>query len=101
MIVQGRGSLMVASTWTQCFRGIAILVPLTPALMKALSTSEAIWPALERTYSYLFRPFQWETFLKLAAVATLSEGFLVSFRFAVPNAFPFDINATALRAFVF
>ena len=69
-------------------------------LMKALSASEAIWPALDRTYAYLFRPFQWETFLKLAAVATLSEGFLVSFRFAVPGAFPFEVNTAALRAFL-
>lgn len=66
--------------------------------MNVFSASEAIWPALERTYAYLFRPFKAETFLKLATVATLSEGFVVSFRFAVPNAFPFDVNIAALRA---
>ena len=33
--------------------------------MKVYSASEAVWPALLRTYAYLFRRFQWETFLKL------------------------------------
>ena len=68
--------------------------------MKVFSASEAVWPALLRTYSYLFRPFQWERFLKLAAVATVSEGFLVGFRFWVPNTFPFDVNIDALKSFL-
>lgn len=66
--------------------------------MKVFSASEAVWPALERTYAYLFRPFKAETFLKLAAVATISEGFVVSFHFSVPNAFPFEIDTGALRS---
>jgi hypothetical protein len=69
--------------------------------MKVYSASEAIWPALLRTYSYLFRPFQWETFLKLATVATICEGFVVSFRFSVPNTFPFEISAVAWKSFFF
>ncbi|HEY1902370.1 MAG TPA: hypothetical protein VGG56_08080 [Terracidiphilus sp.] len=68
--------------------------------MKVFSASEAIRPALARTYDYLFRTFQWETFLKLAAVATLSEGFIVSFKFFVPNTFPFDVNTAALKSFL-
>jgi hypothetical protein len=68
--------------------------------MTVYSASDAIWPALARTYSYLFRPFKWETFLKLATVATITEGFIVSFRYSVPNAFPFDINTDALKAFL-
>ena len=68
--------------------------------MTVYSASEAIWPALERTYSYLFRAFKWETFLKLATVATVSEGFIVSFRYSVPNAFPLDIDTAALKAFL-
>ena len=68
--------------------------------MTVYSASEAIWPALERTYSYLFRAFKWETFLKLATVATISEGFIVSFRYSVPNAFPLDIDTAALKAFL-
>jgi hypothetical protein len=66
--------------------------------MKVHSASEAVWPALLRTYSYLFRPFTWETFLKLATVATLCEGFLVSFKFIVPNTFPFDIDTTRWKS---
>lgn len=68
--------------------------------MKLHSASEAIWPALMCTYNYLFRAFRWETFLKLAFVATLSEGFLVSFRFTIPNTFPFEINFPALKSFL-
>jgi len=68
--------------------------------MKLLSASEAIWPALLRTYSYLFRAFQWETFLKLAIVATISEGFLVSFKFWVPNTFPFEVDTAAWKSFL-
>jgi len=69
-------------------------------LMNAYSASEAIWPALERTYVYLFRPFKVERFLKLVAVATLSEGFLVSFRFAVSGAEPLAGKATGLQDFL-
>jgi hypothetical protein len=41
--------------------------------MRILSASEAITPAIERTKSILFRPFQWRAFLKLAAVAFFAE----------------------------
>ena len=68
--------------------------------MKVYSASEAVWPALERTYTYLFRSFNWETFLKLSCIATLCEGFVVSFRFYVPASFPFDVNWSALRSFL-
>jgi hypothetical protein len=68
--------------------------------MTVYSASEAIWPALARTYSYLFRPFKWETFLKLATVATITEGFIVSFRYSVPNAFPLHINTDELKSFL-
>jgi hypothetical protein len=68
--------------------------------MKVLSASEAIWPALLRTYSYLFRGFQWEVFLKLATVATIGECFLVSFKFWVPNSFPVELDAAAWKSFL-
>ena len=68
--------------------------------MKLYSASEAVWPALRRTYDYLFCAFRWETFLKLAALATFSEGFLVSFRFTIPNTFPFEIDLPALESFL-
>jgi hypothetical protein len=43
--------------------------------MKVLSASQAISPAVERTVRFLFRPFEWATYLKLAAVACITEGF--------------------------
>lgn len=74
--------------------------------MKIYSASEAIWPALLRTRSYLFRPlfahpFKPELFLKLATVATLCEGFVVSFHFTIPNTFPFEIDGARLKSFLF
>jgi len=68
--------------------------------MKVLSASEAVWPALLRTYSYLFRAIKLETFLKLATIATVSEGFVVSVRFFVPNAIAFEIDWVAWKAFL-
>jgi hypothetical protein len=68
--------------------------------MRVYSASEAVWPALLRTYFYLFRPFKWETFLKLATVATIGEGFLVGFKFWVPNTSPFEVDTAALKSFV-
>lgn len=43
------------------------------APMRPLSASECITPAIERTKSLLFRPFQWRIFLKLTAVAFFAE----------------------------
>lgn len=43
------------------------------APMRPLSASDCITPAIERTKSLLFRPFQWGTFLKLTAVAFFAE----------------------------
>ena len=42
--------------------------------MQVLSATQAISPAVERTRALLFRPFEWETFIKLCAVAVLTEG---------------------------
>jgi hypothetical protein len=67
--------------------------------MKIYSASEAVWPALKRTHAWLFRAFKTETFLKLAVVAALSEGFIVTWQFWVPGAFPFDIDLVAIRNF--
>jgi hypothetical protein len=68
--------------------------------MKVYSASEALWPALLRTYSYLFRRFKWETFLKLATLATVSEGFIVAIRFSIPDAIPFEVDWAAWRSFL-
>ena len=43
--------------------------------MFAYSASQAVSPAINRTRTYLFRPFRFSTYLKLAAVATITEGF--------------------------
>jgi hypothetical protein len=49
--------------------------------MQILSAAEAISPALNRTKRLLFQPFRWGTFLKLCAVAVLTEGFSGNYRF--------------------
>jgi hypothetical protein len=41
--------------------------------MRTLSATECVTPAIERTKSLLFRPFQWRAFLKLTAVAFFAE----------------------------
>jgi hypothetical protein len=42
--------------------------------MIAYSAADAISPAIERTRSFLFRPFRFWTFLKLCLVAVLTDG---------------------------
>ena len=58
--------------------------------MKAMSASEAVFPALERTWDYLFRPFAWERFLKLGLAALVTEGTVVNVRFVIHEALPQD-----------
>jgi hypothetical protein len=53
--------------------------------MQVFSASQAISPAIERTRSYLFRPFRWSTYLKLCTVAVLTEGFGGNFNFSSPG----------------
>lgn len=47
--------------------------------MYAFSAADAIAPAIQRTRTFLFRPFKWSTFLKLCVVAMITEG-LSNFR---------------------
>lgn len=42
--------------------------------MPAISAADAISPAIQRTRSFLFRPFRFGTYLKLCLVALLTEG---------------------------
>jgi hypothetical protein len=42
--------------------------------MLTISAVDAISPAVERTKTFLFRPFNWGTFLKLGLVALITEG---------------------------
>ncbi len=48
--------------------------------MYAISAADAISPAIERTRTFLFRPFKWGTFLKLGLVALVTEGLGSDFR---------------------
>jgi hypothetical protein len=52
--------------------------------MRPFSATECITPAIERTKSLLFRPFQWQAFLKLTAVAFFAEIFGGGFSFSSP-----------------
>ncbi len=45
-----------------------------------------------RTFRYGFRPFSCRTFLKLAAIAVISEGVMVNARFWIPDLFSFNIS---------
>lgn len=47
--------------------------------MYTLSAADAISPAIQRTKTFLFRPFRWGTYLKLSLVAVLTDGFGGSF----------------------
>jgi hypothetical protein len=79
------------------------------AVMFALSATQAITPAVERTRNLLFRPFVWPTFLKLCAVGVLTEGFGGNFNssHASPPAhvgagsMPFSITPSIIAALVF
>jgi hypothetical protein len=42
--------------------------------MYALSAADAISPAVQRTKTFLFKPFRWGTYLKLCLVALVTEG---------------------------
>jgi hypothetical protein len=50
--------------------------------MQLLSAADALSPAMNRTRDFLFRPFEWGTFLKLSAVAVLTEGLFGNFNFS-------------------
>ena len=49
--------------------------------MTNYSAAQAISPAIEITKHFLFKPFRWQTFLKLALVAMLTEGGMSSCNF--------------------
>lgn len=53
--------------------------------MPAISAVDAISPAIQRTKTFLFRPFRLGTFLKLCLVTLLTEGFGGNFNFSMPS----------------
>lgn len=50
--------------------------------MRVFSATQAISPAIDRTKRYLFQPFEWGTYLKLAAVACITEGLSANSNFS-------------------
>ena len=57
-------------------------------MMTNYSAAQAISPAIEITKHFLFKPFRWRTFLKLALVAMLTEGGMSSCNFNSNSRFP-------------
>jgi len=62
--------------------------------MRMLSAKQAVSPAAERTRQFLFHPFELATFLKLAAVACISEGFGFNISFATSRRFVSNIDVS-------
>ncbi|HEU5351311.1 MAG TPA: hypothetical protein VFU55_06910 [Terracidiphilus sp.] len=54
--------------------------------MTALTASQAILPAIDRTRRFLFDRFRWLTFLKLAFIASITEGVFIRLRYTVGRA---------------
>src|SRR5260370_26959057 len=50
--------------------------------MRALSASDSVSVAVQRTRDFLFRPFTWGTYLKLGLVAIITEGWGTNLRSA-------------------
>jgi len=53
--------------------------------MRAISAADSVSPAIQRTRDFLFRPFNWGTYLKLGLVAILTEGFSSNLRSHASN----------------
>jgi hypothetical protein len=53
--------------------------------MRAISAADAVSPAIQRTREFLFRPFNWGTYLKLGLVAMITEGFGSNFHSSSHN----------------
>jgi hypothetical protein len=54
--------------------------------MRVLSAADAVSPAIQRTKEFLFRPFNWGTYLKLGLVAIVTEGLGSNLRSSSHNA---------------
>jgi len=50
------------------------VLPLKGLAMRAISAFDSVSPAIQRTRDFLFRPFNWGTYLKLCLVAIITEG---------------------------
>jgi hypothetical protein len=56
--------------------------------MSPVSATDAISPAIQRTKEFLFRPFNWGTYLKLGLVAIITEGTWANLRSSTHKAPP-------------
>lgn len=54
--------------------------------MRAISAADAVSPAIQRTWDFLFKPFNWGTYLKLGLVAIVTEGLGSNLRSSSHNA---------------
>jgi hypothetical protein len=75
--------------------------------MLAVSAADAVSPAVQRTRNFLFRPFNWGTYLKLGLIAMITEGFGSNFQSSSHNGpssghglayAPFDIAPLPIAA---
>jgi hypothetical protein len=73
------------------------LKPISGRSMKRLSSSEAVWPAIKKTWDELFDAFQWSKYAKLCSVAVLAEGIVVCYRFSVRNELTSELSVPDLR----
>jgi hypothetical protein len=53
--------------------------------MQSISAVDSVALAIERTKQFLFRPFEWSTYLKLGLVAILTEGLGSNFHSSSPH----------------
>jgi hypothetical protein len=60
--------------------------------MRIFSATQAVSPAIERTKQFLFQDFEIRTYLKLAAVACISEGFTANIIYATGHHFATTIG---------
>jgi hypothetical protein len=61
------------------------VLPLKGLAMRAISAFDSVSPAIQRTREFLFRPFNWGTYLKLCLVAIVTEGLGSNLRSASHN----------------
>ena len=69
--------------------------------MPAISAVDVIGPAIQRTRTFLFRPFRLGTFLKLCLVALLTEGFGSNFNLSGRGVHPSSHAQIVHAPFVF
>ena len=67
--------------------------------MFPISAADSVSPAIQRTREFLFRPFQWGTYLKLGLVAIITEGIGNNFRSSEHGGHPAGNGPTGIPPF--